>query len=152
MNPPAGPIEVQEVVDSATMVSAIGVVPGDKGVPVLVVIGGAANLDLAANDTVENGPSDNDIAQSQRFRALLSAFFEQSVRPAVRSSGAVVITGGTDAGIMRIAGETLSDVAEALVGVAPGSQVGLAADLVGPEPHHHFLLRGRRRAEPTSSV
>jgi len=143
MNSSAGPIEVQEAAASATMITEIGIVPGDKGVPVLVVIGGAANLDAATNDTTKNEPSNTESDPNQRFRILLSAFFEHAVRPAVRSAGAVVITGGTNAGIMRIAGETLNDVARALVGVAPGSQVGLAAGLVNPEPHHHFLVRGR---------
>jgi hypothetical protein len=67
--------------------------------PVLVIIGGAARMP-------------DDIGEQVR------ALFERSLVPVLESSGMVVMTGGTDSGVMAIAGETLSSVVK-LVGVSP---------------------------------
>ena len=64
------------------------------------------------------------------------ALFERSLAPILESRGVVVVTGGTDAGVMAIVGETLSSVAT-LVGVTPRG--ALEADTsVDLQPAHHL--------------
>jgi hypothetical protein len=87
--------------------------------PVIVIIGGADRMS-------------SDISEDVR------ALFERSLAPVLESSGAVVLTGGTDSGVMAIAGQTLYSAAT-LVGVSPG---GALADnpSVPIEPNHHLSV------------
>ena len=48
---------------------------------------------------------------------------QESLRAAVLQTRAVVLTGGTDAGVMRLAGKTLAGAASALIGVVPAKMV-----------------------------
>jgi hypothetical protein len=107
-----------------TTPAALGL-PGPR--PVLVVVGGAGGL------------TDRDLA-------ALRAVVEGAIRPAVVASGAIVVDGGTDSGVMRLLGRAREGLFP-LVGVAaigtatlpgrPAPRPG-AADL---EPHHtHFVL------------
>lgn len=82
-------------------------------VPVVVVIGGATALDSLPE------PDGEGDAQRPTVRETIERIFGESLRPAVSDAGAVVLTGGTDAGVMRMAGHLLADAAHALVGVAP---------------------------------
>lgn len=86
---------------------------------VMVIIGGADQMSSEIGDSVR-------------------ALFERSLVPVLESSGTVVITGGTDSGVMAIAGETLSSVAT-LVGVSPS---GALADnpAVRLQTDHHLSV------------
>lgn len=98
--------------------------------PVLVVVGGAGRLDAA---------------ELKRLTPL----FTDGLAPAIEQVGAVVVDGGTNAGVMRLLGDAreASSATFPLVGVAAEGTVCLpgatsdgtkAADL---EPHHtHFVL------------
>jgi hypothetical protein len=101
-----------------------------KGQPALAVVGGADRLATA---------------DMERLRRL----FLDAIVPVVEELGAAVVTGGTDAGVMRLLGQGRHDLLASfpLVGVAavgtvrvPGrSQDG--EDLARLEPHHtHFVL------------
>ncbi|WP_121809499.1 DUF4231 domain-containing protein [Mucilaginibacter kameinonensis] len=80
----------------------------------------------------------------------LNRLYNLAIVPAVAESGAVVIDGGTDAGVMRLMGQSLSDrKSEAhLIGVAPAALVTYphmegtpATDSAPLEPNHdHFIL------------
>lgn len=95
--------------------------PEDLGLasplPVVVIIGGASNLDEPSDEM----PDGEDL---EAIRESIERTFLEALRPAVRQTGAVVLTGGTEAGVMRIAGEALSDAASALIGVVPAEMVG----------------------------
>jgi hypothetical protein len=96
--------------------------------PVLVLIGGASNLD----------PEDGD---------RLHHLFVDSLAPVVEELGITVVDGGTDAGVMRLMGLARSTIAASfpLVGVVPRGKVYLP-NAASPgkhalEPHHtHFVL------------
>lgn len=87
----AGPITIPQVLERLDL---------DGPMPVLVIIGGADQMS-------------NDIGKKVR------ALFERSLVPVLRLSDTIVITGGTQSGVMAIAGETLSAAAKKLVGVTP---------------------------------
>ncbi len=100
-----------------------------SGHPVLVLVGGAAKMDSAGSE-------------------LLRSLFMEGIVPAVRATGAVVIDGGTDAGVMQLMGQARATAGGTfpLIGVAPEGKVALP-DQTGPrqgtalEPHHtHFML------------
>lgn len=91
--------------------------------PVLVVVGGAKQIDEA----------------SQELRGALRGLFEDGVAPAISGQSVTVITGGTRSGIMKIAGETLQDAAVALVGVVPKKMID-EPDAVEIEPNHTAIL------------
>lgn len=98
--------------------------------PTLVVIGGAAGLDEA-------------------MRRRLRPLFTDGAAPAVEAADAVMIDGGTDAGVARLAGaaRAASGFAFPLLGIAPQGLVQVpgnredTASGMALEPHHsHFLL------------
>lgn len=98
--------------------------------PVLVVVGSA----------------DGCLYPDQRERIRL--MFERAVVPVCTETGAVVIYGGTKAGIMAILGEVMAEFcpSNVLLGIAPKSLVPFAseersADTADPEPHHTHFLR-----------
>jgi hypothetical protein len=88
--------------------------------PVLVLVGGAG------------GMSDPDLA-------LAGTLMDDVIGPALRDRAGVIVDGGTDAGVMRLAGETRERLGNAfdLVGVVPEGQL---ADGFAPEPRHSALL------------
>jgi hypothetical protein len=92
--------------------------------PVVVIIGGA--------DRMSSGTG-------HEIRAL----FERSLIPVLESSAVVVITGGTDSGVMAIAGQTLSSVAT-LVGVSPRGALAADRGAVIQPDHHLSILTGGR--------
>ncbi|MBD1842977.1 hypothetical protein H6F89_06055 [Cyanobacteria bacterium FACHB-63] len=98
--------------------------------PTLVVIGGAKYL------------SDDDL---QRVRSL----FTESLAPIAQRFNAVVVDGGTNAGVMRLMGQARAELRATfpLVGVSPKrlvilpNQSSSAEDAAPLEPHHtHFFL------------
>jgi SLOG in TRPM, prokaryote len=103
------------------------------GRPTLVVVGGASRL------------SQTDF---QRVRSLFTEVFA----PIAEQHQAVVVDGGTDAGVMRLMGQARAEVQGTfpLVGVAPiglsllpdqADQVVTTGDAAPLEPHHtHFFL------------
>ena len=114
---------------AAALVEAAGI---EQDSPVLLIVGGADSLDTAG---------------SRRLDAL----FEMGVASALEATRAVIVDGGTDAGVMAIAGDVLGDAGLSFthVGVAPSGRVsvdGRAAaagesPLTNLEPHHsHFIL------------
>lgn len=101
----------------------------DRRGPVLIVVGGASK-DLSPE------------AADARRRLVKNV-----VVPVARASGAIVITGGTDAGIMSEVGRSLAEHSPEtiLIGVAPesmlvgfGAEVG-AVDAAAPEVHHRIV-------------
>ena len=113
--------------DVADVIAGMGLAsPGGR--PVIVVCGGA------------------DLAGGELERA--SAIIETAIPAAAEVTGAALIDGGTDAGVMRLTGRARAHRARALpvlMGVAPGGQVtypgGPAADGVPLEENHsHFIL------------
>lgn len=117
---------------AATVAELVPLLDTPPNSAVLVVVGGADKL-----------------AQSANAGAILRAIrraLDLAVVPAVVSTSAVVLTGGTDTGIMQAAGLSFADRQSTLIGVAPASQVGVSlptddADLrtkVPLEPNHRF--------------
>jgi hypothetical protein len=76
----------------------------------------------------------------------LSQFFGRGIARAALDTGAVILDGGTDAGVMALMGQGVASRGQrtALVGVAPAALVaypGRAASGPALEPHHsHFVL------------
>ena len=114
----------------AELLGVLETVDLPTGRPTLVVIGGASRLSEA---------------DFQRVRSL----FTEVLAPIAQEYQAVVVDGGTDAGVMRLMGQARAEVQGTfpLVGVSP---IGLslvpdqpvgAADAAPLEPHHtHFFL------------
>jgi hypothetical protein len=122
-------LEVEDWQVAATDLQAIGL-PLQQ--PVLVVIGGASHL------------SDAIFQEMQRL-------FVEVLAPIAQTLQAVVVDGGTDAGVMRLMGQARSQIEGTfpLVGVAPRSLVILPQESVSHEqqaplePNHtHFVLGG----------
>lgn len=113
-----GPLIFREG-EHASLPSALGL---QLPVPVVVVIGGAARLDPSPTDGVQPDP------RVQQYRALIERTLADALRPVVKDRTAVVLTGGTAAGIMKMAGELLGEEAAALIGVVP------AVKLAGDQP------------------
>jgi hypothetical protein len=88
--------------------------------PTLVIIGGADRM-------------------SSEIGEKIRSLFERSIAPVLESSGTVVLTGGTDSGVMAIAGQTLSSVAT-LVGITPGGAL-FDNPSVQIQPDHHISVR-----------
>jgi SLOG in TRPM, prokaryote len=93
--------------------------------PVLVLVGGASKMDPTGLN---------------RLRSL----FVEGLVPVVTALGAVVIDGGTDAGVMQLMGRARATATFPLIGVAPTGKVimpGLHHQGTPLEPHHtHFVL------------
>lgn len=100
-----------------------------KAKPVLVLVGGASGISTA---------------DQQRLKSL----FHEQLAPTLQQIGAVVVDGGTDAGIMSLMGQARTAIKGTfpLVGVAAIGTLALpeqisAADAAPLEPNHtHFLL------------
>ena len=116
--------------DPATVLEALGLRPP---LPVVVIIGGADNLDRPSEDKV-------DSVELHRIREEIELTMLDSLRAAVRQSHAVVLTGGTDAGVMRLAGRTLADAASALIGVVPASKVKGQSPEAVLDPNHTAVV------------
>ena len=98
--------------------------------PVLLVVGAADSLD-------------------QEVRPRLQAMLDDAVAPAVAEAGAVLVDGGTQAGVMEALGSAVAGRRERLVllGVAPAGLVTYPGDADAPadavqlDPNHtHFVL------------
>ena len=118
-------VEAGEDDDAAVLVAALGLAQGAR--PAILVCGGAKL----------------DATEEQRCREALGP----AVSDAAFAAGAVVVDGGTDAGVMRVVGRARAADRSAipvLVGVAPRSKVALPGedrDGVAVEPHHtHAVL------------
>lgn len=95
-----------------------------KPTPVVVILGSAGGM---VEDTGEQ----------------VHLLFERSLAPVLDSADVVVITGGTDAGVMKIAGQTLSSVAK-LIGVTPWSKIANDPSVSLQRDHHaHVLTSGK---------
>ncbi|WAL60723.1 hypothetical protein [Thermocoleostomius sinensis] len=108
--------------------SALEAVGLSKSRPVLVLIGGACQLD----------PEDSH---------CLHSLFVEFLAPVVEELGITVVDGGTDAGVMRLMGQARAAINASfpLVGVVPVGKVHLpnanTPGKHGLEPHHtHFIL------------
>jgi hypothetical protein len=90
------------------------------GRPTLVLVGGAAGM-------------------SEADEALAGELLAGVIGPVVAASGGVIVDGGTDSGVMRLAGRARERLADGfdLVGVAPEGQIGDGGEV---EPHHTGLL------------
>ncbi len=119
-------IRVQSPQDLSAAMSELGL---HSPRPILVVVGGASKM------------SDGDLS---RLRSL----FVNVLAPLAEELGALVVDGGTDAGVMQMMGQARAQIAGtfSLIGVAPEGKVALAdrdpPDEVTPlEAHHtHFVL------------
>lgn len=124
--PPSSPVigRVSWPEDVAAVVAKLGLA---QGCPTLVLIGGAGALDGA------------DLKR-------LAPLFDEAVVPAVTATGACVVDGGTDSGVMRLMGEarTRAQGSFALVGVAVEALVAVSGGPVGGEAldsnHTHMVL------------
>lgn len=123
MNPP----RMATVRTSAELPGALEMLDLPHHVPVIVLIGGAAGM----------RPDQVDAAQ----RAIRDA-----VAPVAAAVGAVVVDGGTDAGVMQFAGEARLEQGDGftLVGVVARSLVELGVDADGVrvtlEPRHSAIV------------
>lgn len=111
-------VRIEGIGQLAGGVDALGL---RRGRPVVVLVGGA------------DGMSEDD-------RALADEMLRKAVFPLLDRLGAAVIDGGTDSGVMRVAGRARDAVAGRfpLVGVVPA---GAAADIDATlEPFHTHLL------------
>lgn len=100
--------------------------------PVVVLIGGAGGLDPEPNEASED--------PRRTWRIAISDLLEQCLGPAIRHRGAVVLTGGTDAGIMKLAGAALRHDDAYLVGITPKAMVTGTGSQAQLEPNHHLAL------------
>lgn len=127
--------------DAAQVVAALGL---PRPAPVVVVNGTTAPLPPAV-------------------AAPVSAAFTDAVVPVARDHGAVVVTGGTDAGVIALLGQAVDGAdAPPCVGVAPWgtttwpgrSQPPASPDAAPLEPHHrHFVLvEGTRWGSETATM
>ena len=124
-NPSVRAVLVDRPEDMARCVDALNL---RVGRPVLVLVGGAAGLDPAVG---------------QRVLTL----FRNHLMPLLAKLDAVVVDGGTDAGVMAFAGQANAAGSVTLVGVAAVGTVevpglnGTATGKTALEPNHtHFLL------------
>lgn len=105
-------------------IDALGV---PRNVPVVVVIGGAAGM--------------TDLQSTVAERAI-----REGVGPIAADVGAVVVDGGTNAGVMQITGRARAEQGDrfALIGVVGSDLVRLGVDPSGApvllEPHHNGIL------------
>lgn len=115
--------------DAADVIARMGLSPPAQGRPVIVVCGGADNL------------ADGELEQA-------SSVIEAAVASAAEVTGAVLVDGGTSAGVMRLTGQARARWPHALpvlMGVAPAGRVtypgGPAGERVPLEENHsHFIL------------
>jgi hypothetical protein len=122
----ANTIQVQNLQTLPIALEAVGLT---KSRPVLVLIGGAGNLNPNRYDRLQH-------------------LFIYLLAPLAEKLGITVVDGGTDTGIMRLMGLARAKIAAKfpLVGVAPTGKIYLPNTLPGPdrhplEPHHtHFIL------------
>jgi len=120
-------IQVNTFAELPTALYSLGLRPFS---PTLVLIGGASGI-------------------SQDYMLRLRDLFIEVLAPLVQATGACVVDGGTDAGIMRLMGQARSKTGATfpLVGVAAIGTVILpnvrpvSAEAARLEPHHtHFVL------------
>jgi len=120
-------IRVEAGVDLDSVLHSLGL---DGARPVLVVVGGAGKL------------NDDD-------RARVRSLFVRVLAPLAQTLNAVVVDGGTDAGVMQMMGRARRKTNSTfpLIGVAPIGTAGLPgqplphSDGAFLEPHHtHFVL------------
>src|SRR5438034_11012018 len=112
----------------ATLIKSLGISPPKK---LILVIGGADELD-------------------QKLTSRLTQLFSRGIARAAADAEALIIDGGTQAGVMQIMGQSIADRGRksSLLGVAPAGKVtypggpSLASDDSPPlDPNHsHFLL------------
>ena len=114
--------------DGESLTDALARLGLTAGGPVLVLAGGAA------------GAVGADEGDARR------RLVEAAIVPIVRDEGVVVITGGTDYGVMKEVGRAIGDLSPEtpLVGVAPDallneSEQSGAGDRAQPEPHHRLI-------------
>lgn len=117
----------------------------DTPPPVVVIIGGASNLDELGPDDgggkyADPGARKAENEKRSRERAGIERLFRNALRPAVLQTRAVVITGGTDAGVMRMAGNILADVSTALIGVVPGAKTTGSAPEAAIDSNHSDVI------------
>lgn len=95
-------IRVTDESDLDRALAALAVSPG----PVVLLVGGAAGLEA-------------------RVRTGIERFFRDTFVPAIAATGATVLDGGTDAGVMRLVGAERERAGGAwrLIGVAPFGKV-----------------------------
>lgn len=119
-------IRVREAADLPRLLAGAGLSIG----PVLVLVGGAAGLEPGVEER-------------------LGGLFRDHLVPAVTRSGATVVDGGTESGVMRVMGSARSTTGASfpLVGVAAAGTVARPGDLDEEEadaqvdPNHtHILL------------
>jgi hypothetical protein len=112
---------------SAGFEAAIDALGIPRGVPVIIVIGGAAGM--------------TDLQSTAADRAI-----RDGVGPVAAEVGAVVVDGGTNAGVMQITGLARAESGDrfALVGVVGSDLVRLGIDPNGMpvllEPHHSGIV------------
>lgn len=113
-----------DVSDGAALGVALANAGLGRGRPVVVLIGGAANLDSTESVDLESIVRDGVIATAQ-------------------AAGAIVIDGGTDAGVMALAGQAHREISATfpLLGVAPIGRVSAdgiegAVGTTRLEPNH----------------
>ncbi|NJR62074.1 MAG: hypothetical protein HC769_26560 [Cyanobacteria bacterium CRU_2_1] len=119
-------INVQDHTQLPTALRQLGLIGSH---PVLVVVGGANNLE----------PPDYD---------RLQHLFLDSLAPLAQELGMVIVDGGTNSGVMKLMGQARSTIHASfpLIGVAPSNKVYLPnqPQTTGThplEPHHtHFIL------------
>ncbi len=93
---------------------------------VLLIFGGADELD-------------------ESVQRNLAQLFRDAIAPAARETGALIIDGGTESGVMTMIGQACGPGANQLLGVSPAKRVTLPAspspERAALEPHHtHFVL------------
>lgn len=109
--------------------AAVGKLELDSSRPVLVIVGGASKM------------SEADLS---RLRSL----FVKVLAPLAEKLSALVVDGGTDAGVMQMIGQARTQIGAtfSLIGVTPVGKVALPdrpppEDATPLEPHHtHFVL------------
>jgi hypothetical protein len=121
--------------DVAQCVAALGLTSDH---PVLVIVGGAGVMDDAPPD------------EARRLREQVRRLLDLAVVTSAEEVDAVVLTGGTAQGVMKLVGECFADRgARQLVGVAPRSKIvavpAEGADIPRDEAvldanHRHFVL------------
>ena len=132
MTGPLGPVVIR-LEDSPQNIDQVGPVLTQAGIrlgkPVVVLVGGASGM-------------------SPAYAATASALFDAALVPALRKTGAGLVDGGTNAGVMALAGSARSRVSLGgihigVIASGPLADIGgedRSSDPVTIEPHHSHVL------------
>ena len=125
---PTCAIASSEDLDAA--LDALGIA---RNVPAIILIGGAAGM--------------TDLQSTVADRAI-----REGIGPVAAEVGAVVVDGGTDAGVMQLAGQARKDLSQFLMRLAEAAAAVESGKITGIDPRFKELLDAYRSARNDRST